>query len=63
MELTSEPISDEEAGYTMALIAAMRRQAKYIESKLKDYIKSGGRVVAGNQEWKERSNGYRWGKA
>lgn len=62
MNITDEPTSDEEAGYTMALISAMKRQAKYIETCLKEYVSNGGKVVAGNQEWKERSNGWRWGR-
>jgi len=59
---TDKPCSNAEAGYSMSLISAARRQMKYTEAKLKDYCASGGRVIAGNQEWKERSNGWRWGK-
>jgi len=62
MELTPEPSSDEEAGYTMALISAAKRQMKYIEKKLKEYISNGGKVVAGNQIWSEGNNGFRWRK-
>ena len=59
---TSEPKSDEEAGYTMAMISAARRQMKYTEQKLKDYIAAGGRVVNCGLEWSEGNNGYRWRK-
>lgn len=59
---TTEPMSDAEAGYTMAVISAARRQMKYTEQKLKDYIANGGRVISGNLEWSEGNNGFRWRK-
>ncbi len=60
--MTDSPRSDEEAGYVMSRVAAARRQQKYYESCMKDYIQKGGRVIAGQHEWRETGNGYRWGK-
>ena len=61
-KMTDTPRSDEEAGYTMARVAASRRQMKYYETAMKEYIAKGGRVINGNYEWKERNNGFRWGR-
>jgi hypothetical protein len=61
-DYTDEPQTDGEAGYTMSVIAAARRQMKYTESKLKEYIKHGGRVLSGNMEWSDGNNGFRWRK-
>lgn len=58
---TGEPVSDEEAGYTMARISAARRQMKYQEAQLKDYVsKQGGRVTMNGYVWEDRGNGWRW---
>jgi hypothetical protein len=60
---TDTPASDREAGETMAMISAARRQAKYTEAGLKKYIESGGRVTLDGYEWAEGNNGFRWRKA
>lgn len=62
--LTDTPSSDEEAGVIMARIAAARRQMKYYEAGIKEYIARGGRAVDGQFEWKEVPRGsstcFRW---
>lgn len=60
--MTDKPRSDEEAGYVMSRVSAARRQQKYYESCMKEYIANGGRVTAGNYEWRETGNGFRWGR-
>lgn len=60
--MTDKPRSDDEAGYVMSRVAAARRQQKYYESCMKEYIAKGGRVTAGNYEWRETGSGYRWGR-
>lgn len=60
--MTDKPRSDEEAGYVMARVSAARRQMKYWEACMKDHIGKGGRVLAGQHEWKETGSGYRWGR-
>jgi hypothetical protein len=60
--MTDKPRSNEEAGYVMSRVAAARRQQKYYESCMKEYIANGGRVTAGNYEWRETGAGYRWGR-
>lgn len=60
--MTDKPRSDDEAGYVMSRVAAARRQQKYYESCMKEYIANGGRVTAGNYEWRETGNGFRWGR-
>lgn len=62
LKMTDKPRSDEEAGYVMSRVAAARRQQKYYESCMKEYIQHGGRVTAGNYEWRETGSGYRWGR-
>lgn len=59
---TDSPTSNQEAGFTMSLISAARRQMKYTEAKLKEFIKHGGKVVAGGMTWENGSNGFRWRK-
>lgn len=60
--LTDKPRSQEEAGHVMALVTAANRQTKYLTNVLKDYARSGGRVVSGSWEWKEGAGGFRWGR-
>lgn len=60
--MTDKPRSDDEAGYVMSRVAAARRQQKYYESCMKEYIANGGRVTAGSYEWRETGNGFRWGR-
>lgn len=60
--MTDKPRSDEEAGYVMSRVSAARRQQKYYESCMKEYIANGGRVTAGSYEWRETGNGFRWGR-
>lgn len=60
--MTDKPRSDDEAGYVMSRVSAARRQQKYYESCMKEYIANGGRVTAGNYEWRETGNGFRWGR-
>ena len=59
---TDEPKSDREAGETMAMVSAAKRQIKYIEAGMKAHIKKGGRVTADGYEWAEGGNGFRWRK-
>lgn len=59
--LTDKPASDTHAGELMACVSASKRQAKYIEKGLQEYVtKRGGRVLAGNYEWGPGNNGWRW---
>jgi hypothetical protein len=60
--LTDTPIDDEEAGFTMAMTSASRRQLDYWTESMKAYIASGGRVIQGQYEWSKGGNGYRWRK-
>ena len=60
---TDTPLSDRQAGETMAMISAARRQAKYVEAGLKKYIESGGHVTLDGYEWSEGNNGFRWRRA
>ena len=62
MKMTDNPISDEEAGYTMERIAAARRQMKYLEAGVRKYIDEGGRALAGDFEFKSTNSGFRWVK-
>ncbi len=61
--LNDTPLSDEEAGSTMSLVSASKRQVKYVEEKLKDYVAAGGKVTAGGYTWGPGSNGWRWRKS
>lgn len=62
--LNDEPSSDKEAGETMAVISAARRQMKYVETGLKAYVeKQGGRVELNGFVWGPGNNGWRWRKA
>lgn len=60
--ITDQPISDEEAGYTMERIYAAKRQYEYLMSGIKKYIDGGGRAVAGDFEYKKTTTGFRWVK-
>ncbi len=61
-KITDKPIDSEEAGYTMAIIAAARRKMKYFESGVKDYVKHGKQALYDGYEWAEGNNGFRWRK-
>lgn len=61
-KMTDTPRSDEEAGFVMARVTAAKRQMKYYESIVKDYINNGGRATAGNYEYRETGSGFRWGR-
>jgi len=61
--VTDDPKSSEEAGYTMAILAAAKRQIKYIESGVKNYVRSGGKALYDGYEWADGSTGFRWRKA
>jgi hypothetical protein len=54
------PRSDKEAGESMAMVSAARRQLKYVEQGLKYYIANGGKVTMDGWEWSEGNNGFRW---
>ncbi len=58
--MTDQPISDEEAGYTMERITAARRQMKYYEECIRKYVVSGGRAVTGDFEFASTNSGFRW---
>lgn len=60
--ITDQPISDEEAGYTMERIYAAKRQYEYLMSGIKKYIDGGGRAVSGEFEYKKTTTGFRWVK-
>lgn len=60
--LTDTPSSDEEAGLVMARIAAARRQMKYYEAGIREYVDNGGRAIDGDWEYKQTPTGYRWVK-
>lgn len=62
VKMTDQPISDEEAGYTMERIAAARRQMKYLEAGIRQYINEGGKALAGDYEFKSTNSGFRWVK-
>lgn len=62
LRYTDKPVTDEDAGYTMAMISAARRQMKYIEAGLKKYVADGGRVTSGSYVWEETNSGWRWRK-
>lgn len=66
VQLTDKPNNDHEAGLIMARIAAARRQMKYYESGIKEYLANGGRAIDGQFEWKEvqwgSSTCFRWVK-
>lgn len=63
MKLTDTPKDDYEAGDVIQACSAADRQIKYYKSVMKEYVqKSGGRVIAGQFEWKDVGNGYRWYK-
>jgi hypothetical protein len=61
---TDKPKNDEQAGYTMAVIAAAKRQMKYVETGVKNYIKDGGHVTYSGYEWLDKGigMGHRWYK-
>lgn len=61
-KLTSKPTNDAEAGEQVALVSAAKRQINYIIDGAKEYVNAGGRVISGQFEWKDRGNGFRWGK-
>lgn len=61
--LTDKPRSDTEAGEVVEMLSAAKRQIKYLDTKMKEYVAKGGRVLSGQMEWKDRGNGFRWGKA
>ncbi len=63
LKVTGRPDSDEEAGASMALVSASKRQTKYVETQLKEYVRNGGTVRDGNFVWSEGNNGWRWRKA
>jgi len=61
--VTDKPVSDEEAGFTQAIIAAVNRQVKYLTNCNKDRInKKNGRVTYGQYEWSDGNDGFRWRK-
>ncbi len=60
--MTDQPISDEEAGYTMERITAARRQMKYYEECIRKYVMSGGRALTGDFEFSQTNSGFRWVK-
>ncbi len=64
MNVTDKPSSDEEAGFTQAMVSAANRRTKYLTNANKDRVsKHRGRVVFGNHVWEDRGNGYRWHKS
>lgn len=62
LRLTDKPVDDFEAGGVVEILAAAKRQIKYLDEQMKKHILNGGRVISGQFEWKDRGNGYRWGK-
>lgn len=61
-KITDTPTTDQEAGDQMALASAAKRQINYLIEGAKKYVRSGGRVISGQFEWKDRGNGFRWGR-
>lgn len=62
LTVIDNPQNDDEAGMTMALIAASKRQQEYVINGIKDYIRKGGRAVFDGYEYSEGANGFRWRK-
>lgn len=62
VSLAERPLTDADAGASMALVSAAKRQLKYAEEQLKAYVGSGGKVVCGSYEWSQGDNGFRWRK-
>lgn len=60
--MTGDLTSDEHAGYVMARVTAARRQMKYYEAMVRKHVENGGKVLAGNYQWRETGSGFRWGK-
>lgn len=62
-QMTDDIRDDEHAGFVMARVTAGKRQMKYYEQVIKDYVKKqNGRVLAGPYEYRETGSGFRWGK-
>jgi hypothetical protein len=61
--VTDNPVSNDEAGFTAAMLSAAKRQIKYTESKLKEYVNKGGAATQGGYTWGEGGNGWRWRKS
>ncbi len=62
VRLTDMPHSDEEAGHIMAMVTAAKRQCKYIDTMMREYVSNGGRCTTGQWEWLQTSTGFRWRK-
>ncbi len=61
--MTDKPSSNDEAGFVMARISAAKRQMKYWEKALQEFVtKRGGKVTQGQYEWGPGNNGWRWRK-
>jgi hypothetical protein len=61
-KVTTEPGSDEEAGYSQAVVSAVNRQTKYVTASNKARLKDGGKVTYQGHVWEDRGNGCRWHK-
>lgn len=61
-KVTDKPRTDQDYGEQIALVSAAKRQINYIIENAKAHVNDGGKVVTGQFEWKDRGNGFRWGK-
>lgn len=58
-----EPSNGIEAGETMALVSAAKRQLNYVTEHCKAMAKRGEKIVYGDYEFADGGNGYRWRKS
>jgi hypothetical protein len=60
--IDTAPECDEDAGSVMAQVTAGKRALKYYEERVRKYADNGGRVIAGDYEFRKTNNGFRWTK-
>jgi hypothetical protein len=60
--MSDTPESSEHAGFIMERVTAARRQLGYYEDCIRKYATDGGKVLAGDFEFKKTNSGFRWVK-
>jgi hypothetical protein len=58
--IQAAPTDAEHAGYIMERVTAAKRQMAFYEERIRKYVLSGGRCVAGDFEYSKKADGFRW---
>jgi hypothetical protein len=59
-DIQAAPTGPEHAGSIMERVTAAKRQMEFYEKRVRKYVSDGGRCVAGDFEYSQKADGFRW---